>query len=77
MASNTFPSTSYNVPLILSVILLTALPALNYKLINLGYNQYPSILLISVLQLPISRSLSQQYHIVMSETAAFGSDIEH
>lgn len=77
MSSNTFTSTSYNVPLILSVILLTVLPGLNYKLINSGYNQYPSILLISVLQLPISRSLSQQYHIVMSEMAASGSDIEH
>lgn len=77
MDSKTFPSTSYNVPLILSVIPLTALPGLNYKLINSGYNQYLSILLISVLQLSISRSLSQQYHIVMSEMAASGSDIEH
>lgn len=63
--------------LLFHFILLTAQPGLNYKLINSGYNQYPSILLISVLQRPISRSLSQQYHIVMSETAASGSDIEH
>lgn len=70
-------SNTFTEPLISSVILLTALPALNYKLINWGYSQYPSILLISVLQRPIPRSLSQQYHIVMSETAVSGSDIEH